>query len=67
MFQTKNSDESQATLKNVDFDAAGLYTCEVSTDTPIFSKESTEEQLHVICEYKFEFYDVCSVVGSFKF
>ncbi|KAG4077816.1 hypothetical protein HA402_013750 [Bradysia odoriphaga] len=47
---TKNSDESQATLKNVDFEAAGLYTCEVSTDTPIFTKESNEEQLHVILQ-----------------
>lgn len=46
--QFNNSDQDQVTLRNVDFDAAGSYYCEVSTDTPIFTKESNEEPLHII-------------------
>ncbi|CAD7084608.1 unnamed protein product [Hermetia illucens] len=43
-----NSNEEQVTLKGLDFDAAGVYFCEVSTNTPIFTKASQEEQLYVI-------------------
>lgn len=39
------------TLKHVDFDAAGLYFCEVSLESPIFTKASNEEQVHVIRKY----------------
>lgn len=49
--QWKNSNEEQLQLKNIDFDAAGPYHCEVSTDTPIFTKESNVEQVHVISEF----------------
>ncbi|XP_055699185.1 uncharacterized protein LOC129799383 [Phlebotomus papatasi] len=44
----KASNERQVTLKDVDFEASGLYYCEVSTDTPIFTKPSQDEQVHVI-------------------
>uniref|UniRef100_A0A182W5X2 Ig-like domain-containing protein n=1 Tax=Anopheles minimus TaxID=112268 RepID=A0A182W5X2_9DIPT len=39
---------STLTLKNVDYDASGSYYCEVSTDTPIFTKASNDEMLHVM-------------------
>ncbi|XP_055847405.1 uncharacterized protein LOC129913047 isoform X1 [Episyrphus balteatus] len=42
-----NSNETQVTLKKLDFDASGHYYCEVSTDTPIFTKASSDELLHV--------------------
>lgn len=44
----KNSDEEKVHLEKIDFDATGRYYCEVSTDTPIFTKESNVEQVHVI-------------------
>lgn len=47
-FQFAQSNQDHVTLKNLDFDAAGLYYCEVSTDTPIFTKASNDEQIHVI-------------------
>lgn len=47
-FQWKNSNEEQVHLDKLDFDAAGKYYCEVSTDTPIFTKESNVEQVHII-------------------
>lgn len=50
--QWNNSNEEQVHLEKLDFDAAGKYYCEVSTDTPIFTKESNVEQLHVIGECK---------------
>lgn len=42
---------SEVTLNILNFDAAGMYFCEVSTDTPIFTKESNEEQIHVFRKY----------------
>lgn len=44
----KNSDEEKVHLEKIDFEAAGRYYCEVSTDTPIFTKESNVEQVYVI-------------------
>lgn len=44
----ENSNYSIVTLKDVDFEAAGSYYCEVSIDSPIYTKESNEETLHVI-------------------
>lgn len=46
--QFQQSDQDQVTLKDVDFDASGSYYCEVSTDTPIFTKGSEEEPMQVI-------------------
>uniref|UniRef100_A0A182Q9I8 Ig-like domain-containing protein n=1 Tax=Anopheles farauti TaxID=69004 RepID=A0A182Q9I8_9DIPT len=43
---------STLTLKNVDYDASGSYYCEVSTDTPIFTKASNDETLHVMLPQK---------------
>ncbi|XP_065075386.1 uncharacterized protein beat-VII [Ochlerotatus camptorhynchus] len=43
---------STLTLKNVDYEASGSYYCEVSTDTPIFTKASNEEPFHVILSQK---------------
>jgi hypothetical protein len=50
--QWKKIDAQTLTLKNLDFDASGLYYCEVSTDTPIFTKASNEEQLHIMRKWK---------------
>lgn len=46
--QFTRSNEKVVVLKNLDFEASGLYYCEVSTDSPIFTKASNEEQIHVI-------------------
>uniref|UniRef100_A0A182PUX7 Ig-like domain-containing protein n=1 Tax=Anopheles epiroticus TaxID=199890 RepID=A0A182PUX7_9DIPT len=43
---------STLTLKNVDYDASGSYYCEVSTDTPIFTKASNDEILNVMLPQK---------------
>ena len=48
----KNSNEEKVHLENIDFDAAGRYYCEVSTDTPIFTKESNVEEVYVISKIK---------------
>lgn len=47
----KNSNEDKVHLEKIDFDAAGKYYCEVSTETPIYTKESNIEQVHVIGTY----------------
>ncbi|CRK92440.1 CLUMA_CG006007, isoform A [Clunio marinus] len=44
----QKSNQNEVTLKNLDFDASGLYYCEVSLESPIFTKASNEEQVHVI-------------------
>jgi hypothetical protein len=38
-------------LRNLQFEASGYYSCEVSTETPIYTKASNDVQLSVICEY----------------
>ncbi|XP_055381170.1 probable cyclin-dependent serine/threonine-protein kinase DDB_G0292550 isoform X2 [Condylostylus longicornis] len=42
------TDETKLSLNKLEFEASGHYYCEVSTDTPIFTKASQEEPLHVI-------------------
>lgn len=44
-----NSNERQVTLKDVQFDLSGQFYCEVSTDTPIFTKASADELMSVFC------------------
>ncbi|RVE55123.1 hypothetical protein evm_000021 [Chilo suppressalis] len=39
--------ENSIILQNLDFAASGSYSCEVSMDTPIYTKESSEKQLTV--------------------
>ncbi|OWR52709.1 hypothetical protein KGM_205790 [Danaus plexippus plexippus] len=39
--------ENSITLQNLDFAASGSYSCEVSLDTPIYTKASSEKQLTV--------------------
>lgn len=48
----QRSNQNEVTLKNIDFDAAGMYYCEVSLESPIFTKASNEAQIHVIREYR---------------
>ncbi|CAD6994902.1 unnamed protein product, partial [Ceratitis capitata] len=43
----ENSNETQVTLKNVDFDLSGQFFCEVSTDSPIYTEPSQDELLSV--------------------
>lgn len=47
--QWENSNETQVTLKDVQFDLSGQFYCEVSTDTPIFTKASADELMSVFC------------------
>jgi len=47
--QWDNSNEQQVTLKDVQFDLSGQFYCEVSTDTPIFTKASADELMSVFC------------------
>ena len=46
--QWNESSERQILLRNMDFDASGIYCCEVSTQTPIYTKLSNEHELTVI-------------------
>ncbi|XP_072939106.1 uncharacterized protein [Epargyreus clarus] len=39
--------ENSIILQNLDFAASGTYSCEVSLDTPIYTKASSEKQLTV--------------------
>lgn len=48
----KKVNPSTLTLKNVDYEASGSYYCEVSTDTPIFTKASNDEPMHVMLPQK---------------
>ncbi|GJQ73622.1 hypothetical protein Trydic_g13965 [Trypoxylus dichotomus] len=43
-----NSSEKQLQLSNLDFSASGSYSCVVSMETPIFSKDSESHVLTVI-------------------
>lgn len=45
--QFQKSNQNEVTLKINDFDASGMYCCEVSLESPIFTKASNEEQVHV--------------------
>lgn len=38
-------------LKNLQFEASGVYICEVTTDNPIYTKPSEEEYLVVMRKY----------------
>jgi len=38
-------------LRNMQFEASGFYSCEVSTETPIYTKASNDQQLTVIREF----------------
>lgn len=49
ILQWENSNETQVTLKDVQFDLSGQFYCEVSTDTPIFTKASADELMSVFC------------------
>uniref|UniRef100_A0A336L907 CSON002041 protein n=1 Tax=Culicoides sonorensis TaxID=179676 RepID=A0A336L907_CULSO len=42
------SNDKHFTIRNLHFDAAGTYYCEVTTDTPIYTKASQDAVLHVI-------------------
>ncbi len=50
-FQWSESDEKRVSLKNLQFEASGVYICEVTTDNPIYTKPSEEEYLTVMRKY----------------
>jgi hypothetical protein len=52
-FQFQKSNQNEVTLKINDFDASGMYCCEVSLESPIFTKASLEEQVHVFRKLNF--------------
>ena len=54
--QWNESSERQILLRNMDFEASGTYCCEVSTQTPIYTKLSNDHELMVIRK--------CAVGGS---
>ncbi|KAJ9585443.1 hypothetical protein L9F63_002751, partial [Diploptera punctata] len=35
-------------LRNLEFQASGFYSCEVSTETPIYTKPSNDQELTVV-------------------
>lgn len=49
--QWTESDEKRVSLKNLQFEASGVYICEVTTDNPIYTKPSEEEYLVVMRKY----------------
>ena len=51
IFQTKNSNEKQVTIQDVDFQLSGNFSCEVTTDAPTFSTGTSSRTLQVVCEY----------------
>lgn len=42
-------------LKILDFDASGIYSCEVTLETPIYTKASEDEEVTVISKFKINF------------
>jgi hypothetical protein len=50
--QWNESSESQILLRNMDFEASGTYCCEVSTQTPIYTKLSNYHELTVIRKWQ---------------
>ncbi|XP_021915190.1 uncharacterized protein LOC110827656 isoform X2 [Zootermopsis nevadensis] len=44
----EKSNERQILLKNMQFESSGSYSCEVSTQTPIYTKPSNDHELLVI-------------------
>jgi hypothetical protein len=48
VLQWDESSERQILLRNMDFEASGTYSCEVSMQTPIYTKPSSEHELTVI-------------------
>lgn len=51
LLQWSQSNERQVRLKNLDFDASGVYCCEVTTETPIYTKASEDEEVTVVSKY----------------
>ncbi|XP_026470711.1 uncharacterized protein LOC113374971 [Ctenocephalides felis] len=47
-YQWSRSNAHQVALKNLDIQASGLYSCEVSLETPIYTKASSDHELTVI-------------------
>ncbi|XP_017882284.1 uncharacterized protein LOC108626223 [Ceratina calcarata] len=45
---TRNSNESQVTIRDVDFALSGTFTCEVTADAPTFSTASVSKNLTVV-------------------
>ncbi|XP_063224958.1 uncharacterized protein LOC134532470 [Bacillus rossius redtenbacheri] len=43
-----DSDETRVVLRNLSLEATGLYSCEVSTETPIYTKPSDDQELTVV-------------------
>lgn len=43
-----HSNSKQLMLRKLDFEASGVYSCEVTTDTPIYTKPSEDQELTVI-------------------
>ncbi|RZF40427.1 hypothetical protein LSTR_LSTR011197 [Laodelphax striatellus] len=43
-----SSNERQLSVRNLDFDASGAYSCEVTTETPIYTKPSEEREMTVV-------------------
>ena len=48
VLQWNESSERQILLRNMDFEASGIYSCVVSIQTPIFTKPSNDHELTVI-------------------
>jgi hypothetical protein len=55
LFQWTHTNERQVMLRNLHFEASGTYFCEVSTETPIYTKPSNDELLTVFRKYNMSF------------
>ncbi|KAJ8973034.1 hypothetical protein NQ317_009207, partial [Molorchus minor] len=48
LFQKSQSNQNQVVLSKLDFSASGTYSCVVSMETPIFTKDSDSRDLTII-------------------
>lgn len=53
--QMQHSDHRQIVLRDLDFEATGLYSCQVSSQSPIFTRASIEQELIIYRELQLNF------------
>lgn len=52
LLQWSHTSEKYIQLSKLDFSASGVYSCEVSMETPIYTKDSNRHELTVIRKYR---------------